>query len=60
MLARIFAAMALAGALVSGANTCAQSFPSKPIRIVTYPPGGGTDVAGPPAAQSLALRIPDV
>ena len=39
--------------LASAGTALAQSFPVKPIRIVTYPPGGGTDFASRLIAQGL-------
>lgn len=42
------AVMLLAGGIVSG-----QNYPSKPIRIVTSPPGGGNDFATRLLAQGL-------
>ena len=54
---------AAAIAVVAGAacliavTACAQTFPSKPIRlIVPYPPGGGTDFV----ARVVALKLPEV
>ena len=54
---------AAAVAVVAGAacliavTACAQTFPSKPIRlIVPYPPGGGTDFV----ARVVALKLPEV
>ena len=39
-------------------GAAAQSFPSKPIRlIVPYPPGGGTDTAARPIAQKMTEAI---
>ncbi len=39
-------------------GAAAQSFPSKPIRlIVPYPPGGGTDTAARPIAQKMTESI---
>ena len=37
------------------ADTLAQNYPSKPVRmIVAYPPGGGTDIVGRMMAQKLS------
>ena len=39
----------------------AQSFPSKPVRIiVVYPPGGTSDAVTRLLAEKLALALPDV
>jgi tripartite-type tricarboxylate transporter receptor subunit TctC len=39
-------------------GAAAQTFPSKPIRlIVPYPPGGGTDTAARPIAQKMTESI---
>lgn len=50
---------AVAVALLLAAGTAfAQTYPSKPVRlIVPYAPGGGTDVAGRIAAQSIGERL---
>ena len=46
----------LAGTAIAG-SVSAQSYPSKPIRIVVpYPPGGGTDVI----ARTLAQKMTEV
>ena len=51
---------ALAGALVTG-SAAAQSFPTKPIRIVTSEPGGGNDFAArmivPGLSGSLGQQV---
>ena len=50
---QIAAAIALAGA---GNLLLAQSFPSKPVRIiVAFPPGGGTDIV----ARTISPRLSD-
>jgi tripartite-type tricarboxylate transporter receptor subunit TctC len=50
------AVVAGAACLIAG-TACAQTFPSKPIRlIVPYPPGGGTDFV----ARVVALKLPEV
>src|SRR6476660_9113919 len=59
--ARLRIAMfALAGALVTG-SAAAQSFPTKPIRIVTSEPGGGNDFAArmivPGLSGSLGQQV---
>ena len=37
---------------------CAESYPTKPIRmIVAYPPGGGTDIVGRMVAQKLSENV---
>ena len=41
-------------AVVLCSTATAQTFPVKPIRIVTYPPGGGTDFASRVIAQGLS------
>jgi len=44
----------LLAALAGSFPVCAQSYPTKPIRmIVPYPPGGGTDIVGRMVAQKL-------
>jgi tripartite-type tricarboxylate transporter receptor subunit TctC len=42
--------------LIAGAVS-AQDFPSKPIRIVTFAPGGGTDFASRVIAQGLYAQL---
>jgi tripartite-type tricarboxylate transporter receptor subunit TctC len=50
-----FAAAALAAALMAVAGiAAAQTFPTKPVRmVVTYPPGGSSDLMGRILAQKL-------
>ena len=44
----------LAGIFVSG-NLLAQAFPSKPLRLVTpFPPGGSADIIARVTAQSVS------
>ena len=46
------------GILAVGADlACSQGFPSKPIRIVTSAPGGGTDVVARLIAQRLSSLL---
>ncbi len=51
--------LALLGALLAGATAAqAQSYPSKPIRLViASAPGGGTDLLGRLVAQTLTERL---
>lgn len=52
--ARLFLALLC----VATTAVCAQTYPSKPIRlIVPFPPGGGSDVVGRIIAQSLTARF---
>ena len=53
------AAIVLSAAfVVAAANTHAQPYPSKPIRIVVaYPPGGGTDVMARVVAKQLGSNL---
>ena len=51
----LFLALALVGA---ASESTAQSFPSRPIRLVDgYPPGGGTDILGRIVAQKLSEQV---
>jgi tripartite-type tricarboxylate transporter receptor subunit TctC len=51
------AAVALAGTIATG-GACAQSYPSRPIRLVVpYPPGGGADLLARPIAQALTEKL---
>jgi tripartite-type tricarboxylate transporter receptor subunit TctC len=49
-------AVVSAAALVIASSICAaQSYPTRPVRLViTYPPGGTTDFVGRPVAQKLS------
>ena len=50
----VLASMLCAIGLLQPFNTSAQSYPSKPVRIVVpYPPGGSVDLAGRLVAQGL-------
>ena len=52
-LRRIFAALLV----LAAATVSAQTYPSRPIRIVVpYPPGGGADITARPIAQMLSER----
>src|SRR6185503_11570306 len=45
-------------ALAVSAPAAAQTYPSKPIRMVLpYPPGGGSDTIGRPLAQKLSESL---
>ena len=49
---------AAAAVSVLGAKSYAESYPSRPIRlIVGFPPGGGTDAVARLVAQSLSQRL---
>jgi tripartite-type tricarboxylate transporter receptor subunit TctC len=55
---RVAAALAIITALVSGAQTHAQTFPNHVIRlIVPFPPGGPADVMARLAAQSMTETL---
>jgi tripartite-type tricarboxylate transporter receptor subunit TctC len=51
-------ALALAAMVGSGAGAHAQSYPTKPIRmIVPFAPGGGTDIVGRAIAQKVSEGV---
>jgi tripartite-type tricarboxylate transporter receptor subunit TctC len=53
--ARLAAAAAAALALLVAATAAAQTYPTKPVRlIVTYPPGGSSDLMGRVLGQKLS------
>jgi tripartite-type tricarboxylate transporter receptor subunit TctC len=53
-----FIATALCGSLILSAGAaCAQSYPVKPVRIVTAEPGGGHDLAARMIAQGLTAGL---
>lgn len=50
--------LVLAGGLFTTANHAAESFPTRPIRmIIPFPPGGGTDIMGRIVAQRLTEAL---
>ncbi len=49
------ASLGLFGATLTAPAARAQSFPSRPIRlIIPYPPGGGTDALARPFSERFA------
>jgi tripartite-type tricarboxylate transporter receptor subunit TctC len=56
---RTAGSIALAATLVAGASIgCAQSFPVKPVRIISpYPPGGGNDTLARTIAHKLSEHL---
>lgn len=54
-----FAAIAVAGLLAAGVSpAAAQSYPSRPIRLVVpYPPGGAADALVRPLAQRMSEKL---
>jgi tripartite-type tricarboxylate transporter receptor subunit TctC len=52
---KISAILCAAGLAIASSLAAAQSYPSRPVRLViTYPPGGTTDFVGRPVAQKLS------
>ena len=43
--------------LLGGGLTAAQEFPSKPIRVMTSPPGGGSDYVARQVAQGISAPL---
>ena len=55
---RLILSGAIACALMSAANTWAQAWPNKPIRmVVPLAPGGGTDIASRVVANYLSEAL---
>ena len=55
---RVLRAFALAGMLAVGGWAVAQSYPTRPIRLVIpFPPGGATDFAGRVLGQYLPSAL---
>jgi tripartite-type tricarboxylate transporter receptor subunit TctC len=54
----VFAAFVFAAFVVACAPAWAQTYPSKPVRLVLpYPPGGGSDTIARPLAQRLTESL---
>jgi tripartite-type tricarboxylate transporter receptor subunit TctC len=52
------AVVAVSAALLCAVNAGAQPYPSRPIRmVITYPPGGNTDLVGRALAQKLSAAL---
>jgi len=50
--------LVLAGTLFTTVNHAAESFPTRPVRmIIPFPPGGGTDIMGRIVAQRLTEAL---
>ena len=55
---KCFAYIAAIAAAAAALSAAAQTYPSRPVRLVIpYPPGGGTDVMGRRIAQELTGRL---
>ena len=46
-----------AAALLTAGVACAQSYPVKPVRVVTAEPGGGNDLAARTIGQAITARL---
>jgi tripartite-type tricarboxylate transporter receptor subunit TctC len=56
--ARYFYGAAVALSVVCATNALAQTYPTKPIRmVITYPPGGNTDLVGRALAAKLSEAV---
>ena len=51
-------ALAVAAFCATGTNAPAQSWPTKPVRvIVPFPPGGGADALARPLSERLRIKL---